>query len=149
MSDLKELVVEAKLHLEQQGWDKDWCEIDGASGDILERFIAIFDKYSLNMTEYFNGYAQAQEDGVNQPLSEGDLKIGIEMQKRRIKELTDREAKLAGATKRLLAAYKNENEIGSSELSATRVYKEALYECEYAEDYARATLKSLGIEGEG
>lgn len=46
--------------------------------------------YSLNMTEYYNGYAQAQADGVGKPLTDDkDVQIVINIQKERIKEAVE------------------------------------------------------------
>ncbi len=51
-----------------------------------------FKSYCPNMLEYYNGYAQAQKDGVGQPLTDDkDVQIVIDIQKKRIKELEEYE----------------------------------------------------------
>lgn len=55
-----------------------------------EELMDALNSYSPNMTEYFNGYAQAQKDGVGKPLTDDrDVQIVIDIQKERIVGLSD------------------------------------------------------------
>ncbi len=92
--------------------------------------------YCPDMNAFYNGYAQAQADGVQIPLSDEDLQIGIEMQLNKIKALTEREEKLVEALKHI-ANYKDSIELWKdvTVVDATFVF-----------ELAKITLKDLGIE---
>ena len=54
------------------------------------------ENYSLNMTDYANGYAQALEDGAGKPLTDNkDVQFVIDQQKKRIMSFTNGAKNLA------------------------------------------------------
>lgn len=70
----------------------------------LKSTLVAFNNYCPEMTAFYNGYAQAQADGVQTPLADEDLQICINMQKQLIHDMQARIVEQDVSKDKLIAA---------------------------------------------